>query len=95
MVASPVSVPTRAAGGKWKGEKTKIMNNNNIIQLRQQYLANWHDSFVNGVTQMQNLIANILIMPNVTAEDKQGLEFCRLILDGKDVQYIEKNCVKE
>lgn len=67
------------------------MNNNNIIQLQQQYIANWHDSFVNGVTKMQNLIASVLAMQNVTAQDKQGLELCQLILDGKDVRYIEKS----
>ncbi len=30
-------------------------------------------------------------MQNVTAQDKQGLELCQLILDGKDVRYIEKS----
>lgn len=55
-----------------------------------QYIGNWHKSFVTCVSQLRNLIVALMTSPGATESDKQGLELCRLILDGKDVAWIEK-----
>lgn len=56
-----------------------------------QYISNWHDNFVTAVKQWRGIVDILVNRPEATVEDKKGLEMCRLILDGIDVQDVEKN----
>ena len=58
---------------------------------KQEYIANWHDSFVAYVKQWRDIIGALMILPEATDKDKHGLELYRLILDGKDARDIEKS----
>ena len=59
--------------------------------IQQQYLANWHDSFVDFVNQMLTTIAAIELQAQITDADKQGFDALKLLLKGKDVQDVEKD----
>ena len=59
--------------------------------IQQQYLANWHDNFVNYVNQMLSVIVALEMQPQATDEDKQGFDALKLLLYGKDVQDVESD----
>lgn len=59
--------------------------------IQQQYLANWHNSFVYFVNQMLTTIAAIELQAQITDADKQGFDALKLLLKGKDVQDVEKD----
>ena len=56
-----------------------------------QYIANWHDSFVNYVENMLRVVAGLMAMPEATEEDKKGLDGIRLILNGRDATDVERD----
>ena len=58
---------------------------------QQQYIANWHDSFVAYIRQYEALIAALIVMPESTEEDKHVLDKVKLMLHGKDAQDVEKD----
>ena len=59
--------------------------------VQQQYLANWHDSFMNYIRQYETLIAELIVLPETTDEDKQVLDRVKLMLHGKDALDVEKD----
>lgn len=59
--------------------------------IQQQYIANWHDSFVSYIRQYEALIATLIVLPYVTNEDKQVLESVKQMLHCKDAQDVEKD----
>lgn len=63
----------------------------NFPTIQRQYLANWHDNFVNYVNQMQATIAALEMQPQATDADKQGFDAMKLLLNGKDVQDVESD----
>jgi hypothetical protein len=60
-------------------------------KAQSQYLANWHDSFINYIRSMLSAIATFEATPTIVEDDKKGLEELRLVLLGPDVQEIEKD----
>lgn len=58
---------------------------------QQQYISNWHDSFVSYIKQYEALIAALIALREATDEDKQVLDKVKLMLHGKDVRDVEKN----
>lgn len=66
-------------------------HDNKYSLAQTQYIANWHDNFVTIIKQWQGLIDLLINRPDVSLADKKGLEMCRLILDGGDVQNIKTN----
>lgn len=58
--------------------------------VQQQYIANWHDSFVGFIRQCEALIVTLIALPEVPNEDKQVLDRLRLMLHCKDTQDVEK-----
>ena len=58
---------------------------------QQQYLANWHDSFVDYIGSLLGVVAGLMVMPEVTEEDKGGLHGIKLILDGRDAMDVERD----
>ena len=58
---------------------------------QQEYLSNWHDSFVNYVNQILATIASVEISSQATEEDKRGFEMVKVLFRGKDVQDVERD----
>lgn len=61
------------------------------MTIQQQYIANWHDSFVSYIKQYEALIATLIVLPYVTNEDKQVLDSVKLMLHCKDAQDVERD----
>ena len=61
-------------------------------RTQSQYIANWHDNFVNYVNQMLDTIAALEMQPQVTDADKQGFDALKLLLSSKVVQDEERPC---
>ena len=59
--------------------------------VQQQYIANWHDSFVSYIRQYEALIVALIAFPEVPDEDKQVLDRLKLMLHCKDAQDVEKD----
>ena len=58
---------------------------------QQQYLSNWHDSFVNYANQILATIASVEMSSQATEEDKRGFEMVKVLFRGKDVQDVERD----
>ena len=58
---------------------------------QQQYLSNWHDSFVNYVNQILATIASVEMSSQATDEDKRGFEMVKVLFRGKYVQDVERD----
>lgn len=58
---------------------------------QQQYLSNWHDSFVNYVNQILATIASVEMSSQATEEDKHGFEMVKVLFRSKDIQDVEKD----
>ena len=63
----------------------------NFLTIQQQYLANWHDNFVNYVNHMLSVVATLEILPQATDTDKQGFDALKLLLNSKDVHDVEND----
>lgn len=61
------------------------------MTLQQQYIANWHDSFVNYIGGMLSFIENMLLLPQTTDEDKRVIDMVKVLLKGQDAQDIERS----
>ncbi len=59
--------------------------------VQQQYIANWHDSFVGFIRQYVTLIVALIAMPEVPDGDKQVLDRLKLMLHCKDARDVEKD----
>jgi hypothetical protein len=59
--------------------------------VQQQYIANWHDSFVNYIRQYEALIVALMALPEVPDEDKHVLEKLKMMLHCKDAQDVERD----
>ena len=60
-------------------------------RTQSQYIANWHNNFVNYVNQMLAAVAALEMHPQATNADKQGFDALKLLLNGKDVQEVESD----
>lgn len=58
---------------------------------QQEYIENWHESFVNHVNFLLGVVEGFTKLPNVTEEDIRGLNSIKVILTGHDVQYVERS----
>ncbi len=59
--------------------------------VQQQYLAQWHDNFVEYIRQLIAFVDGYMLLPQATEDNKTELEKVRAILTGKDVEEIENN----
>lgn len=59
--------------------------------IQQQYLAQWHDNFVEYIRQLLAFVEGYMLLPQATEENKIELEKVRVILKGKDVEEIDNN----
>lgn len=60
-------------------------------RTQSQYIANWHDNFVNYVNRMLATVATLEMQPQATDADKQGFDALKLLLNGKDVQEVKSD----
>lgn len=60
-------------------------------KTQQLYIANWHDSFVQYIQQIQSFIVALETLPEVTDEDKKAFCVIKMMLNGKDVQDVERD----
>lgn len=62
-----------------------------LTPAQSQYLANWHDSFVNWVNGVLGIIELLSVHPMATDEDRQALAQCKAILNGYEVVSVEES----
>lgn len=62
-----------------------------LTPVQSQYLANWHDSFVNWVNGVLGIIELLSVLPMATDEDRQALAQCKAILNGYEVVSVEES----
>lgn len=58
---------------------------------QQQYIANWHDSFVDYIGSLLGVVAGLMVLPEAKDEDKKGLDGIKLILNGRDAAEVERD----
>ena len=59
--------------------------------IQQEYLANWHDSFVNYTHSLLFTISSLMSLSEATEEDKKCFELLKLALHGSDVRDVEQD----
>ena len=62
-----------------------------VMTIQQQYIANWHDGFVNYINGMLTFVESLLLLPQTTDEDKRVIDMVKTLLKGLDAQEIERN----
>ncbi len=62
-----------------------------MYMVQQQYLAQWHDNFVEYIRQLLSFVDGYMLLPQATEDNKIELLKVRTILTGKDVENIETN----
>ena len=63
----------------------------NDMTPQQQYIAQWHDSFVSYVGSLLGVIAGLVVRPEATHEDKVALEGIKMMLTGRDAADVERD----
>ena len=58
---------------------------------QQQYITNWHDSFVDYIGSLLGVVAGLMARPDATEEEKRGLDDIKLILCGRDAEDVERD----
>lgn len=66
-------------------------DDNNLTGAQSKYMEQWHNSFVNFINGLLAMMESLLMLPNLSEEDKRGLTLCKSILNGVDVRHIEKS----
>ena len=59
--------------------------------IQQQYISNWHDSFVVYIGSLLSALVELMSTPDATEEDKIALESIKVILNGLDVAEAERD----
>lgn len=62
-----------------------------VMTTQQQYIANWHDSFVKYIGGMFTFVESLLLLPQTTDEDKRVVDMVKVLLKGQDAQEIERS----
>lgn len=62
---------------------------NKYTPVQQRYISNWHNNFVSDVNRFLTIIDSLLVLPNVSNEDKYGLGELKALLSGSDVSDIQ------
>ena len=62
-----------------------------MTSFQRQYVANWYDAFVEYERKIISLADTMMLMDNVTDNDKRNLELFKTILHRKDVQDVKND----
>lgn len=57
--------------------------------VQKQYIAEWHDSFVNYTASICSFVDSMKLLPEVTNSDKQAMDLFESLLHSKDVAEVE------
>ena len=60
-----------------------------MMTPQQQYISEWHDSFVNFIGGLLGFVESLIVLPEATGEDKRVLDQIKLMLNCRDVKDIE------
>jgi len=63
----------------------------NIQIAQRQYIANWHDSFVNYIRNLLCVVTTLMASPEANEENKKGLNGIKLIFNGQDAEDVERD----
>ena len=63
----------------------------NIQLFQQQYIAEWHDNFVNYIGGLMRLVGVMENHPSATDDDKNGLDQIKMVLHGREALEIERS----
>ena len=58
---------------------------------QQQYLSDWHDSFVNYINQILTFVEALLVSPQALESDKEALNTIKVMLHGEDIRDVERD----
>ena len=59
--------------------------------VQKQYIAEWHDNFVNYTANICSFVDSMKLLPEATDPDKQAIELFKYLLHSKDVADVEKD----
>lgn len=62
-----------------------------MTTIQRQFIANWYDAFVEYERKIISLADAMMLMDNVTDDDKRNLELFKTILHRKDVQDVKND----
>lgn len=62
----------------------------NIKLAQQQYISEWHDTFVNYIGVFISLVGVMENHPSATDEDKKGFDLIKMMLHGREALEIER-----
>ncbi len=62
-----------------------------MITLQQQYIAQWHDSFVAYTSNLLGVIAVLVCRADASDDDKRCLEVIKGLLTGRDATDVEQD----
>ena len=60
-------------------------------QLQQQYISNWHESFVSYIGSLLGVVTVLTAKPEATEDDKRVLEEIKIMLNGSDASDVERD----
>ena len=60
-----------------------------MTTLQQQYISEWHDSFVSFIGGLLSLVESLIVLPEATDEDKRVLDQIKSMPDCRDAKDIE------
>ena len=63
----------------------------NIQIEKRQYIAHWHDSYVNYIGNLLGVVTTLMASPEANEEDKRGLDGIKMILNGRDAADVERD----
>lgn len=63
---------------------------NTIENAQQQYIPEWHDSFVNYIGGLWSIVEIMMNHPSATENDKKGFAQIKMLLHGRDALEIER-----
>ena len=58
--------------------------------LSHQYIASWHDSFVDYIGRLLGVVVRLMASPEARGEDLEVLEEIKMMLNGHNVQDVER-----
>ena len=59
--------------------------------ISHQYIANWHNSFVDYIGCLLGVVAGLMARTEATKEDKKALEGIKMMLNGRDALDVERD----
>ena len=58
---------------------------------QQQYIANWHNVFVNYIESLFGVVTGLMARPEATEVEKRALNDIKFILNGRDATDVERD----